>query len=190
MNLYAYAGNNPVAFSDPFALCHERQRGNCTQADIGPEKAYSEGNNVVIVRGDGHEEVRSGGSRSWRNNNPGNMRNYDFAQRHGSIGEAGGANGQDPEFAVFSNEQKGAQALGSLMETRTYQSLTVDGAVSRYAPPADNNTAAYQQHVRQGAGLTGDTRMSALTGDQLQRLVGVIRTVEKWTPGTVTNRRP
>ena len=35
VNLYAYAGNNPLAFDDPFGLCGraERSRGNSTQSD-------------------------------------------------------------------------------------------------------------------------------------------------------------
>lgn len=35
VNLYAYAGNNPVAFWDPFGLAECEQRGNCTQSDGG-----------------------------------------------------------------------------------------------------------------------------------------------------------
>lgn len=35
VNLYAYAGNNPVSFSDPFGLFECVQQGNCTQGEVG-----------------------------------------------------------------------------------------------------------------------------------------------------------
>jgi len=36
VNLYAYAGSNPVAFSDPYGLCTkaEKERGNSTQSEV------------------------------------------------------------------------------------------------------------------------------------------------------------
>ena len=35
LNLYGFAGGDPVNFSDPFGLCPIEDRGNCTQADVG-----------------------------------------------------------------------------------------------------------------------------------------------------------
>ena len=43
----------------------------------------------VYLDAKGHETLRSGGSRSWRNNNPGNIRRGDFAINVGAIGDDG-----------------------------------------------------------------------------------------------------
>jgi YD repeat-containing protein len=138
-------------------------------------------NTVIITYSDGTEEVRSGGTRTWRNNNPGNIRpgNLD-----GEIGSAGG-------FTVFSSEDAGLAAIPALLLRPRYQALTVFGAIATWAPPGDNNdTAAYQRRVQDLTGIDGQTRMNTLDANQLQSVVNAIRNVEGWTVGTVTYRRP
>ena len=36
LNAYGYAKGDPIRYSDPFGLCAAKDRGNCTQADVGP----------------------------------------------------------------------------------------------------------------------------------------------------------
>lgn len=70
-------------------------------------------------------------SKSFRNNNPGNLRWGLFAQRHGAI-EAGG-------FAKFKTAAQGLAAMVDLLTSPPYRVLTVRGIIDRYAPSEDNN---------------------------------------------------
>ena len=58
------------------------------------------GNSVIFYDQDENLLIRSGGTRTWRNNNPGNIRASRFSYKHGAIGSAGG-------FAVFPTYQAG-----------------------------------------------------------------------------------
>ena len=145
-------------------------------------RARADGRDTVIPQGDGNEEVRSGGSLSWRNNNPGNMRDTSFSEHEGAIGEAHG-------FAVFPSEETGMTALSDLLQTDTYQNLSVGQAIIRYAPPVENDTGNYTNLIEQFTGLDANTSMSSLTGRQLQSVAGAIQRIEGWSIGTVTVRR-
>lgn len=57
--------------------------------------AYALSTNVrEYIRADGTRYQHIGGSRAWRNNNEGNIKRGDFAERHGAIGH-------DGSFAIF-----------------------------------------------------------------------------------------
>jgi hypothetical protein len=143
----------------------------------GATRAWGEGSKTLIAFGDGSVMVRAQGSRAWRNNNPGNLRNSEFSQAHYSLGEAGG-------FAVFPDEGAGTSALLELLDTETYQGLTVNQAIARFAPAFENNTAGYQSGVQRVLGVPGNTPLSSMTTPQLDRLGDAIRGIEHWHPGS------
>lgn len=162
------------------ALAEQAKQGKAPQPQ--PQSARAEGNNVVITYEDGTEEVRSGGSRSCRNNNPGNLRPGLFANKQGAIGAAGG-------FAVFPNEHTGQSALIALLRSPSYRNLTVSEALARFAPPQENDTASYQRFVQKITGINGQTRINTLRNPQMHALVTAIRRIEGWIPGTLSYRR-
>jgi hypothetical protein len=128
--------------------------------------------------------TQSGGTRSWRDNNPGNIEYGSFARSHGAIGT-------DGRFAIFPDAQTGRNALTALLGTRSYQGLTVQGAIARFAPPTENNTTAYTNSIRRQTGLDPNTSMRSLTPAQLRAVTDAIQRHEGWRPGTtIPNASP
>lgn len=142
-----------------------------------PVSATADSRDVIYTMPDGARVRRSGGTRAWRNSNPGNIRYSEFARRVGAIGTAGG-------FAVFPDEATGMYAIEALLRTDSYNKITVAGAISRYAPPSENDTAAYHRKIEQLTGLSINKRMSDLTQYELTRVATAIRQIEGWRPGT------
>jgi len=150
------------------------ERVNCPH---GPAvSATGRGTTVVLNYDEGTLEVRHGGSHSWRNNNPGNIRP---GYLEGEIGKAGG-------FTIFSSEERGQAAIVENLGRPQYEGKTVYGAIEAWAPPKENNTAAYKARVSSLTGLNGDALLTDLNQSQLESVASAIRTVEGWTPGNVT----
>ncbi len=131
---------------------------------------------VVYNMSDGSKITRRGGTRAWRNANPGNLRYSDFAKRMGAVGKAGG-------FAVFPNEEVGAAALDSLLRTDKYNNLTIANAITKYAPPHENDTHGYIRTVEKATGLKASTQMHTLDSLQRNKIIKIIRRVEGWEEG-------
>jgi len=146
-----------------------------------PVSARADGDDVIIKYSDGSVDRRSGGTRAWRNNNPGNIRDTDFAEHRGSLGEAGG-------FAVFASESSGRQAIVDLLATDAYQSLTINEAINRYAPPVENDTQNYQMQIEKFTGFDGTVRLDSLNRQQLTGVANAIGRVEGYRVGTVTSQ--
>jgi peptidoglycan hydrolase-like protein with peptidoglycan-binding domain len=154
--------------------------GNDANTRVATVAAVGTGNSRIITYDDESQDIRTGGSRAWRNNNPGNIEAGTFANGEGAIGT-------DGRFAIFPDEETGAAAVVTLLRRPQYQTLTVAGAIARYAPPNENNTTAYQQIVVDEVGVPGTTQMNTLTNNQLDAVVRAIRRVEGWQVGTVTH---
>lgn len=141
--------------------------------------ATADEKDVIYTMPDGTRIKRVGGTRAWRNTNPGNIRYSEFARRIGAIGQAGG-------FAVFPTEEIGMYAIEALLRTDSYNKLTVASAISRYAPPSENNTSAYHRQIEKLTGLSVNKRMADLTDSELTRVATAIRHIEGWREGNIT----
>ncbi|MER2193330.1 hypothetical protein ABS771_08465 [Methylobacterium brachiatum] len=135
-----------------------------------------------IIGGDtGSPGQRIGGSRAWRNFNPGNLKDSPFTRRMGSTGrDAGG-------FAVFPDDATGRKAQEALLfNSDSYKNLSIRDAIARYAPGSDgNDPASYAGQMARAAGVGVDTKLSDLTPDQRSKLLDAQRDKEGWRAGTV-----
>lgn len=84
-------------------------------------------------------------TRAARNHNPGNLEKGKFTQAHGAIG-------YDVVYAIFPDDQTGFEAMQSLLQNH-YAGKTVANAISMWAPPKENPTAAYIENVCKWTGL-------------------------------------
>jgi len=145
----------------------------------GATAAVGGGSIVTYTNPDGSTTTLSGGSMAWRNNNPGNLV---YNANTAALGAIGSNNG----FAVFPDVSTGSTALAGILNTQTYQALSVDAAIARYAPSFENNTSAYQAFVTNTLGVSGSTTLSSLSQAQMASLQTAIQTQEGYTAGTVS----
>lgn len=132
---------------------------------------------VIFQDDQGKQWVREGGSRSWRNFNPGNIQKGGFADACGAIGG-------DTRFAIFPDEETGLEAIVSLLKSKSYRDLTLSQAMYRYAPPGDhNNTEKYIQFIVSKTGVDRNSQLKSLTDQQLLAIAKAIQTEEGWKPG-------
>jgi len=109
---------------------------------------------LALIIGTGAGVAIMGRTRGIRNNNPGNIRKSGVVWR----GMAPPAEQTDSAFIVFSAPEWGIRALAKILVN--YQDLhginTVRGIINRYAPPSENNTAAYVDAVARRVGASPD----------------------------------
>ena len=136
------------------------------------------GTTRMYVGNDGNIYEFSGGSRAWRNNNPGNLEDGKFARDNGAIGS-------DGRFAIFPDAMTGFNAMTSLLSTSPYQNLTIEGAINRYAPPNENNVENYLKSIERRTGFPRSKPMNNLSKDNLLKLAKAMKKHE----GNMTGKK-
>jgi hypothetical protein len=140
------------------------------------------GFNVVQYQ-DGRIERRTG-SRNWRNNNPGNLEFGDFSRRYGALGS-------DGRFAIFPTYEAGQRAKEALLfEGRGYSGMNIAQAITRYAPPNENDTNMYIRTVSNAVRLSPTTPMNTLNPEQRRILLAAMERVEGFRVGRIDIIQP
>lgn len=160
-----------------------------------PEKDGSK-SKVIYTDDQGNTTEYSGGTLSWRNNNPGNIINGKWAKRHGAIGNNG-------RFALFASPEDGRNAKLTLLKTKyiNYNSIreVIKGKFDQdsnyientaYAPASDGNDPdLYADQIKQWTGIDVDNKKIAdLSEKEWQLLVDAMRKKEGWRAGQVIRR--
>ena len=151
-----------------------------------------QGRSVTYYDDTGYTEVHVGGTRSWRNNNPGNLRYTNWTKNHGAIGKDGDG------FAIFPDVETGNQAKGDLLRGKYGDHDSIremlkgkydeDGNYipgTAYAPESDgNNPDAYADAIKKMSGIDVDNKkISELTPDEMNKLLDAMRRYEGWREG-------
>lgn len=121
--------------------------------------------------------IKQGGTRSWRNNNAGNLEYRPWQKEYGAIGS-------DGRFAIFATPAAGERARAALLK-RDYGKFSIKGMVAKYAPKHENDTGKYTRVISEAAGVSSDTKINKLSPDQFLRLTQAMRKHEGWKAGKV-----
>lgn len=116
-------------------------------------------------------------SRGLRNRNPGNIRRSGVRYK-GEVRPS-----TDPQFKQFGSMALGYRAIFVLLDTYRirYGLDTVRTMISRWAPPSENDTAAYIDAVCRRTGLTPDRPIDTRNRATMVPLAAAISRVENGT---------
>lgn len=126
-------------------------------------------------------EVRKGGSKAWRNNNPGNVKFTKYMEELGAVGE------DKDGFAIFPDAETGAAAQKRLLtKGDAYKDVPLSRAIEIYAPKKDgNDTENYKKSVLAVVGKV-DKKFRDYTPKEQEAILEVMRKIEGWDEGEIS----
>jgi hypothetical protein len=135
------------------------------------------GTSVIYVDENGYHVLYSDGTRTWRNNNPGNLRPGTVSRRNGQIGVAG-------RFAVFPDYEAGHAAHIDLL-INVYGNRGLAGLIKAYAPSSENDSKKYLRYLRRHTGVKDSRRIQDFTKLEFEKLWRAMEKYEGYTIGTI-----
>lgn len=117
--------------------------------------------------------------RGLRNNNPLNI-------RHSADRFQGEIEGNDNGFKTFSSVSYGYRAAFVILATYLSQGCnTIEKIITRWAPPAENNTECYIANVEKWSGIPRNKALTFADGAAYQRIVAAMSRVENGIPADI-----
>lgn len=132
---------------------------------------------VIYIDESGRYFRYIGGTWTWKNNNPGNIRPGEISRKHGQIGVVF-------NFAVFPDKESGHLALLDVLKI-TYGNSSIDQMMRHYAPPYENNTIRYAKYLHKVTGVNDDRTIGAFTEEQFEKLWRGIVQFEGYKEGNI-----
>lgn len=126
------------------------------KAEPGPR------NSVIYTDDEGKRFMYSGGDRTWRNQNPGDLVPGEVSKRNQQIGTAGG-------FAVFPDYMTGHKALLDSLNS-TYGDKGLSQMIEAFAPRHENQTNKYLHFLRKQTGVKDDRKIKNFTSAEFEKL--------------------
>jgi hypothetical protein len=115
-----------------------------------------------------------GTSRSFRNNNPGNLRFSTFTEERGAVNDG-------ENYAKFPDLPRGLAAMVTLLAQSGYRYLSIGDAINRYAPGSDRNfPAKYTKFVCNKAELSPMRKIVELNPFEYLQMISAMIEFEGW----------
>lgn len=153
---------------------------NVVSAEFGIDESTDE-RTVRYIDQDGNVTYREGGTRAWRNNNPGNIICADSSTN----GWLGVISCDRDGYAIFPDWKTGKQAMEKLLRRgRSYRNNTIEGAIIIYTSGDPANVQEnYINYVTSRTGMPRTKRIDDMTDEEFQSFLRAMRENENSTPG-------
>jgi peptidoglycan hydrolase-like protein with peptidoglycan-binding domain len=168
--------------------------GSAAQAPATQQPAQEKEIDRIVKSGPGFIDVetvdgdiqRRQGNVNWRMNNPGNLRDFPWTKKQPGYVGSGNA-GASGTFAVFATPEDGFNAKKQLLfsPSSKYVNMTIKDAITRYAPPTENNTLAYIDAVVKATNTSQNTPLNRLTPQQQNLMLDAINRMEGYKVGSI-----